>query len=527
MKPTSKLLDTLTIACFLAAIVAPGVDLLLRPAAARSPRVELREAAPLPELDGELETWIRFPEAFQSYHDDSFGLRDKLLRWHNALRIFVLGTTPSARMVLGKQHWIFSTVERSMEVYRGVAPLAEKELEYWRLTLESRRDWLAQSGIEYVFALAPSKQEVYPERMPARFTRVGPTRVDQLARYLGERSDVRFVDLRAALERAKARDDGARGDYAYYPLGTHWTLRGAAAAVEDLLGALAPDLAVRDRGGDAPFGWAPVAGQQGDSWAARLYLADRLRQTVWRPGAEWERARAELRGGQDPARRLRWYEQDDPGLPRALVLHDSFGQAFFELLPRFFSRTCFVWTHDLDPALIRSERPDVVLQVYVDRTLISLSPVPLGSAGLDFAREQFERSDEVLLRVDMARNEPAIEEYRNAPLSTSAEDLVVEVAPAGGMLLLPAFEFPERRSPVLHCDLTSPEDTVFDLFYQTRAEPVYKRTRLYKLPIRRGRNSLYIELLAPDLAGRIMLRPGRDAGRYSLHALEVRAVGRR
>lgn len=526
MKPTSKLLDTLTIACFLAAIVAPGVDLLARPDSARSPRVELRRAAPLPALGGELESWIRFPEAFQGYYDDSFGLRDQFLRWHNALRIFAFGTTPSTRMVLGKERWIFSTVERSMEVYRGVAPLTEKELEYWRLTLESRRDQLAQSGIEYVFALAPSKQEIYSERMPARFTRVGPTRVDQLAQYLKERSDVQFVDLRAALGRAKAEDDGARGDFAYYPLGTHWTLRGAAAAIEDLLGALSPALAVRDPAGDVSFGWAPVADGQGDSLAARLYLADRLRQRVWRPGAEWERTRGVFRQGENPARRLVWYEQDDLELPRALVLHDSFGQAFFELLPGAFSRTCFVWTHDFDQALIASERPDVVVQVYVDRTLVSLSPVPLGAAGNDLARAQFERSGEVLLTVDTAHNDPPLEEYRNAPISTSAEGLTVEVTPGGGLLLLPAFEFPERRNPVLHCELTSPEDSVLDLFYQTRAEPEYKRTRLYKLPIRRGRNSLYLELLAPDLAGRIMLRPGREAGRYSLHALEIRAVDR-
>jgi len=526
VKPKSELLDALTIACFLAAIVAPGVDQLVRPPAARSPRVELRQPAPLPVLDAELETWIRFPEAFQSYHDDSFGLRDKLLRWHNALRVFVFGTAPSPRMVLGKGRWIFSTVERSMDVYRGVAPLTQKELEYWKLTLESRRDLLAQSGIQYVFALAPSKQEIYPERMPARLTRVGPTRVDQLAQYLKEHSDVRFVDLRAALRRARAADDGAGGDFAYYPLGTHWTLRGAAAAIEDLLAAAAPGLGVPDAAGDVPFGWAPVADQQGDSWAARLYLADRLRQTVWRPGAAWERAQGVFRQGEQPARRLRWYEQDGTALPRALVLHDSFGQAFFELLPRFFSRTCFVWSHDFDQALISSERPDVVWQVFVDRTLVSLSPVPLGSAGIDFARDQFERSDEVLLSVDTARNEPAIEEFRNAPFSTSAEGLTVEVTPAGGMLLLPAFEFPEQLNPVLHCELTSPEDTVLDLFYQRRAEPEYKRTRLYKLPVRRGRSSLYVELLAPDLAGRIMLRPGRHAGRYTLHTLEVRAVAR-
>ena len=526
MQSTSKWLDALTIICFLAAIVAPGVDQLLRPASARSPRVELRQGAPLPALDLELESWLRFPEAFQRYHDDSFGLRDKLLRWHNGLKVFVFGTTPSTRMVLGKQRWIFSTVERSIEVFRGVAPLTEKELEYWRLTLESRRDWLAQSGIQYVHALAPSKQEIYPERMPARFKRVGPTRVDQLGQYLRERSDVEVVDLRAALTRAKAEDDGGKGDFAYYPLGTHWTLRGAAAATEELLGALSPRMVVPDEASDVPFGWSPVDDLQGDSWAARLYLADRLRQRVWRPGAEWEGARGAFTQGEDAARRLRWYEQDDPMLPRALVLHDSFGQGFFELLPRYFSRTVFVWSHDFDQALIRSERPDVVLQVYVDRTLVSLSPVPLGSAGLDFARVQFERSSEVLLSVDTASNEPPIDEYQNAPFSTAPGGLSVEVTPAGGMLLLPAFEFPASRNPVLHCELTSPEDTLFDLFYQTRADPEYKRTRLYRLPIRRGRSSLYLELLAPDLAGRIMLRPGRDAGRYTLHKLEVRAVNR-
>ena len=290
-----------------------------------------------------------------------------------------------------------------MDVYRGVAPLTDKELEYWRRTLESRRDFLAEIG--------------YPLSVRAGAEQTGDLPRAHAGASVAGRSDPRrptralpVEDLRRRVRRPASCLDA--GQASGPPRGRGLHLLSPRDALDPARGAGrgrgSPDFRSGWRRGFAlgegrlPDRWTPVESQQGDSWAARLYLADRLRQSVWRPESAWESSGPTLRQGEDAARRLRWYEQDDASLPRALILHDSFGQALFELLPRFFSRTCFVWTHDFEPALIRAERPDVVLQVFVDRTLVALAPVPLGAAGSDFARQQFERSSRVLLAIDAA-----------------------------------------------------------------------------------------------------------------------------
>jgi hypothetical protein len=516
------MLDVLTIALFLGALGAPLVDLAVRPAEARSPKVELRQPAPFPETSGPA-AWVDFPEAFEDWWNDSFGLRDVLLRWHGIVKMDVFGVSPSERMVLGREGWIFSTVERSIDVYRGLAPLTTKELEWWRIALESRRDWLAGRGIQYVYALAPSKQAVYPEHMPARLNVVGRTRVDQLIDHLGAHSGLQVLDLRAALRAAKQHDDPVGGNFAFYPLGTHWSARGAFAATRAIRDALVPRF---PRLGTVELPeprWERDATTQGDSWAARLYVADRLRQSVWSldPASLPE---VELTRAEEPARRAVTYTQSAPELPRALVLHDSFGQGLYDLLPRLFARTVFVWRSEFDLGLIERERPDVVIQLFVDRTLVSLAPTPVGDAGRDFARAQFERSQSVLLESERGLAE--LEPYRDMQLVPEEGGIALDAETSGALVLLPELEYPEDRNPIVHLAVTSPVATTLDLLYQTRADPTYKRTRVYELTLAPGANELFVELLVPDLAGRLALRPGREPGRYVLTDLEVRAVPR-
>ena len=195
----------------------------------------------------------------------------------------------------------------------------------------------------------------------------------------------------------------------YYPLGTHWNDRGAvpaALALEARLHAL--DARVPVRAANA-FRFEATDFQD-DSWAGRLYLEDRLRQpnanAVFEraiPAAAWERLRLFLeRRDKTPSERARfeltpldgepagWRIEVEGGihvhvrregvaLPRAVVFHDSMGEKLRPLLAESFSSIAFRWVPDFDTATIEAERPDVVLQVFVERALaaVSLSTSPL------------------------------------------------------------------------------------------------------------------------------------------------------
>ena len=61
----------------------------------------------------------------------------------------------------------------------------------------STKELARQAGAKRV---APCKPEVYPELLPARLRKAGPSRTDQLVRHLAQTSELRVVDLRAPLK---------------------------------------------------------------------------------------------------------------------------------------------------------------------------------------------------------------------------------------------------------------------------------------------------------------------------------------
>jgi hypothetical protein len=74
-------------------------------------------------------------------------------------------------------------------------------------------------------------------------------------------------------------------------------------------------------------------------------------------------------------------------------------------------------------------------------------------------------------------------------------------------------------------EITSPIDTTLDVIDQSQAgrgafEPELRRG----VRLSRGTNSFCVYLVDPGLSGRLIVRPGRVAGDFVLHGLEVRAV---
>jgi hypothetical protein len=130
---------------------------------------------------------------------------------------------------------------------------------------------LAARGVRFVFAVAPDKESIYPERLPPTWSPLGPTTLDRLLAELRRRTDVEIVDLRPALLAEKANDRPEVEDLAYFPRGTHWTPRGAFAASQEILRRIARDF---PRAGELPrTAFRTVAGapEQEDSWAQILY----------------------------------------------------------------------------------------------------------------------------------------------------------------------------------------------------------------------------------------------------------------
>ncbi len=332
--------------------------------------LEKRVPAPFPPFRLSRTVLIEFPAKFEAYFNDHFGHRNSLIRRLNQLKVWWLHTSCAAHVVLGRDGWLFYTVDPVGNDYRTVRPYTEAELEHWRRLLEHRRDWLARHGIDYLLVIAPDKQTIYPEMLPAtlRVRGHGPSRLDQLIAYLEGHSSFRILDVREPLRQAK---DWGR---LYVQTDTHWNDRGAYVAYHEIVESLRgrfPDLKPWPR---TAFNALPLHNPGGDL-AGMLGVAHQIAEEgptlAPRRPRQAREADAALRIPNMPswAQPSLVMEHPDRHLPRAVMFRDSFAINLVPLLSEHFSRIHYRWSYDFDFPLVKREKPDIVIQELVERVL--------------------------------------------------------------------------------------------------------------------------------------------------------------
>ncbi len=505
--------DRATIALFLAALLAPTADLFLRPDAPRNTLREGRAPAPRPSLAMDPDVLARFPERCDAWFNDTFGLRDRLVRWNSIEKIELLQVSPSPKtIVLGEDDWMIYSEGKTMRVWRGLDPLSPAELEAWKDALEANRDRLAARGIGYLFVIGPNKETIYPEKVPSRFNRVGPTRFDQLTEYLAARSTFRILDLRPALLAAKRED--VRGDELYLRDGTHWNARGAAVAYREIVGALAawqPGLAPLplDR-------FATRSTPIDDSWRYRMSVDDRNPQ-----GARtWYAPRPEsapvLGWGPEGSGRVRVTELPADGPPRVLLLHDSFASAPAPLLEETVGHLAMHWTHRFTTNDLEIERPNVVVHLLVERALVAVRPTDLELREVPTDRELYEASTDSIYRLD----ERTVTPWGDAKVAPSADGGVDADFPEWKSLaVLP--ELLLAGGAVLSADVTAPARTSLLVFYKQDPSAPYAERQSIGVQLEAGRSRVFLRL-PEGVRGGLGIRTGSNPGRISIHALEIR-----
>ena len=336
------------------------------------PGAETRELAAFPRLDGTWASIAAFPTNVGLWFDDHFGFRSLLVQWYGESRLFVLGVSPSAAVVKGRDGWFFYADDKAIEDYALVEPMTPDALANWRAAIVRARDWLRTRGIAYVFTIAPDKHAIYGEEMPSTLVRVGDvSRTDQLFTAL---QDTGFaVDVRASLFEAKGRER------IYQLTDTHWNDRGGLVAYQRIVGA------VRARVPATPPAWTRDDFEPADRLVPGLDLAGMmglmrvLRETdlILVPRRPRRARVVEPAGAEPTAEEGRLVtEIDDPSLPRAVIFRDSFVSRLVPFLSEHFSRAVYLWQNDFDAHAVEQEHPDIVIQEIVGRHLYNFIPSP-------------------------------------------------------------------------------------------------------------------------------------------------------
>ncbi len=200
---------------------------------------EMRPLAAWP--DWRATKFEKWPAAFEAWLGDHFPSRTRVVQWYGIVRHRWLGE-PSARVVVGRDDWLFYSGEMTVEDLLGRDRLNADELTRWQRAVEGRRAWWRERGAAYLLVIAPNKSTIYPEKLPAFLRSQARTgQLDQLVDHLsGQKSPVAVLDLRPALLAGKARQ------LLYWPTDSHWNAEGLAVACEAILTRL-PELGVPRR----------------------------------------------------------------------------------------------------------------------------------------------------------------------------------------------------------------------------------------------------------------------------------------
>jgi alginate O-acetyltransferase complex protein AlgJ len=171
-----------------------------------------------------------FPKSFERYFNDHFGGRSLLIRWNNYLSIKWLGESPLKSILLGKEGWLFYTLDKEMADHQGLVHFSKEELETIRQNIGRQARRLRELGIPYCILVCPDKESIYPEYLPKGFAPAATvTRLDQILGHLGPEERKVILDVREPLRESKKQYP------VYSRTDTHWNSFGAFTAYQKLM----------------------------------------------------------------------------------------------------------------------------------------------------------------------------------------------------------------------------------------------------------------------------------------------------
>ena len=311
---------------------------------------------------------------FDRYFKENFGWRNFLFFVYSRWKYYGLGTSPlPEKVVVGRNGWFYlgNSYNNVVQQHQGLMPLSVDSARIITQRLVEHQQQLAQQGIKLYVFIAPDSHTIYPEYLPDHL-RVSdrPSRLDVFKQYVTQHSSLPLIDVRDTLIRSRQQYE------VYYRTDTHWndygTLVGCAALIERIRQDVPTIPPVRK----ADFRITSMSGGGGDlvqMLTLEKEVKDRVfydikpapfliaRQTATVPDTVTGPARSGF-----PSLR---FIGPDPRRPRLLLIGDSFSHSMTQFMPGYFGESYFVRTSRLDPALIRAEKPDVVVIEIVERNL--------------------------------------------------------------------------------------------------------------------------------------------------------------
>lgn len=498
---------------------------------------EKRKLKPFPEFSWEYESLLEFPKEFDAYYQDHFGLRDALIIFHNSIRLDIFGISPSPMVMKGTDDWYYYIGAGEIAAdYYGMKQVDVNQLDEYNQVLNDRRDWLASMGIRYLFVPVPNKINVYAENLPGRIQKMsGMTFNEQFSKYLNSvGNESLFVDVGALLTQNKKRHQ------VYFRTDTHWNHRGALDTFNQIIRQLQD--------------WFPELKEIVENEIVRkevthtgdllytMHMENQIAEVVNTIELKSVCSASIYRKKLPDIlyKALPWYadEKDlpfeggcrDKGLT-ALVINDSFGAYLRPFFDARFKRVIYSKKYDFNnlQALISTLRPDVVIDERVSR---NLNKALVHDSGLEtkVVQMQFEQSDELVFDLSNVKEPGPIFGQHDVQLRRRNNAYVLTALSDDPHITVAPVNLKKGRRYNVMIELTTPEETVLEIFYKPIGSIIYQARNSIIRKISKGYNKLYFHFPNLEVESQVRIDPGKlpvvsgqELPEYVLHSLAIKA----
>ena len=294
-----------------------------------------------------------FPRKYEAWFNDHFALRTMLIRLNGIIQFGLLKTSTSPRVIRGVDNWLFYNSEESIDDFQKAVPFSPEKRNKIITTLRTRALWAAAHGIPYAVIVAPSKETIYPEKLPAWIKQYGTIRrLDQIVALTAYDSTCgSVIDLRKDLDTAR------KSKRIYYRYDSHWNGYGAAVAYQRLIEELSDNYALPPLPDTSALSFKELPGSAPSDIGGMIAMQWHLKHTD-----TLVNAKARDKTSKKPINRILFY-------------HDSFGLA---MTPLFVAICDSVipqhnrWGETFDTTEILKTNPDLLIYEIAERCIFKL-----------------------------------------------------------------------------------------------------------------------------------------------------------
>ncbi|HJC13918.1 alginate O-acetyltransferase AlgX-related protein [Agathobaculum sp.] len=339
-------------AAFLLLCILPSAGMLFLPPTEAAANERL---TPVPQLKSEDGSWNQnVLDDATNYIADHFALRQEMVTANAMLQTGLLATSPAEDVIYGTDGWLYYA--ETLDDYQNRATLTDEEVQQIAQTIADMQAYCEARGAQFVFTIAPNKNSLYPEHMPARYLQSdSPGNYEKLKPLL-EEYGVHYADLFTFLSE--------QDEILYLKTDSHWTNRGAALAHDFLMETL---------------GLPHTAFAQEEYTTAETHRGD-LYEMLYPKGTAREAQQtyettfsyvSEPRTAEDIL-----IQTTSPAAPngRLLLCRDSFGNALHPFLAEDFREATI--TRQMPYPLEQVQAGDTVIVEIVERNLANLLKYP-------------------------------------------------------------------------------------------------------------------------------------------------------